>query len=379
VGGGVVTRDQVEVVLIAAAWASGVGVVGLAVAWLARTASLRWLPVGVSLVAVGAVVAGMIGTSRAMFLSEHDYEVTLLVCLVAGIVSFGFALLVGSRVVRWSGRLRQSARSFGDSGEYVGEVSGPAEFAALSAELHETSRRLAESRARENQLEESRRELVSWVSHDLRTPLAGMRAMAEALEDGLVDDPARYHRRIRTEVDRTVRMVDDLFELSQIHAGLLVPTLVTVALGDLVNESLISAESVAAAKGVRLGGRVDEGLMVEADPATFSRVVGNLLMNAIRHTPPGGEVMVEGRADGDWVELSVRDRCGGIPSDEIDRVFDVAFRGESARTPDPVVAESGGAGLGLAIVRGIVEAHRGQVAVDNVEGGCRFLVQVPLR
>jgi signal transduction histidine kinase len=368
------THDQVDIVLIAAGWSGAVGAVGLLVAWLGRRASLRWLPVGVAVVAVGAVVAGVIGTSRAMFLSSHDYGVILWVCVVAGVVSIVFSGLVGAAVVHWSGRLREGARSFGESGEYAGKVGGPAEFAALNDQLHETSGRLAESRERERQLEDSRRELVSWVSHDLRTPLAGLRAMAEALEDGMVDDPARYHRQIQTEVDRTVRMVDDLFELSQIHAGLLVPAFETIALGDLVSESLAGAESVAAAKGVRLGGQVEDGVLLRADPAAFSRVIGNLLMNAIRHTPADGVVEIRGRSHAEWVELSVSDGCGGIPEDEIDRVFDVAFRGGGARTP-----ESGsGAGLGLAIVRGIVEAHRGRVEVDNLAGGCRFLVQMPL-
>lgn len=373
------TRDQVDIVLIAAGCSGAVGVLGIALAWLLRKGSLRWLPVGVAAVAVGAVVAGVIGTADAMFLSAHDFTVVLWVCGAAGIVSLVFSMLVGAAVVRWSAQLREGTRSFGESGEYDAAVGGPAEFAGLSDQLRETSDRLAESRQREARLEESRRDLVSWVSHDLRTPLAGLRAMAEALEDGLVDDPARYHRQMQVEVDRTTRMVDDLFELSRIHAGLLEPQLVTVSLGDLVSESLAGAESLAAAKGVRLGGAVEDGLLVRADPAALTRVLGNLVMNAIRHTPADGVVEISGRAQRDWVELSVSDSCGGIPAGELDRVFDVAFRGEAARTPQSrEVDESGsGAGLGLAIVRGIVEAHRGRVEVANVAPGCRFLVRIP--
>lgn len=371
------SQDQIDIVLISAGWAGAVGVIGLVLAYVLRGASLRWLPIGVSLLAVGAVLAGVIGTAQAMFISDHDYEVILWVCLVAGVVSFAFAGLVGAAIVHWSGRLREGARTFGESGAYAATaIGGPSEFSALNDQLHETSRRLAESRDREHRLEDSRRELVSWVSHDLRTPLAGLRAMAEALEDGLVDDPGRYHRQIQTEVDRTVRMVDDLFELSQIHAGLLLPALERVALGDLVSESIAGAESLAAAKGVRLGGRVDEGVLLNADPAALSRVIGNLVMNAIRHTPTDGTVEIIGRSRNDWVELSVSDGCGGIPTDEIGRVFDVAFRGGGARTPESTSAGSG-AGLGLAIVRGIVEAHRGRVEVGNVGSGCRFVVHMP--
>jgi signal transduction histidine kinase len=202
--------------------------------------------------------------------------------------------------------------------------------------------------------------------------------MAEALEDGMAEDPARYHRQITEEVNRTVRMVDDLFELSQIHAGMLEPSLQTVALGDLVSESLAAAESVAASKGVRLDGRVEGDVLVHVDPGAMSRIIGNLIMNAIRHTPSDGAVQVRGWASADSVGLSVRDGCGGIPGEEIDRVFDVAYRGGAARTPDPAAAWSGtGAGLGLAIVRGLAEVHSGRVQVENVADGCRFVVTIP--
>ncbi|MGZ4485908.1 MAG: sensor histidine kinase [Nocardioidaceae bacterium] len=369
------THDQWAVVGIAAAWSAAVGVVGIAVGRLLRRGSLRYLPAGVALVAVLAVVAGIVGTARAMFLSAHDYAVVLLVSLVAGLVALAFAMAVGATVVRASRSLREDARRFGESGRFVADdrPAGPAEFSQLAAELTRTSERLAESRARATRLEESRRELVSWVSHDLRTPLAGLRAMTEALEDGLADDPDRYHRQMRAEVDRMVRMVDDLFELSRIHAGVLALSLQTVALGDLVSEAIAGADPVARSRRVRLDGSAEAGVLVRAAPAGLSRVVGNLVMTAIRHTPADGLVEIHGRAVGDGVELSVRDGCGGIPEADLGRVFDVAWRGGQARTPD---ADSG-AGLGLAIVKGIVEAHHGRVLVRNEAPGCRFLVQLP--
>jgi signal transduction histidine kinase len=372
------THDELVIIGIAAGCATSVGVLGLIAGWTLRGASLRWLPAGVAIVASAAMIAAVVGTARAMFISEHDYTVVLWICLVAGIVSACFGSLVGAVVVRSSRQLREGARRFGESGRYDAEVTGPAEFTALNDELRETSRKLADAREREQRLEESRRELVSWVSHDLRTPLSGLRAMAEALEDGMVDDPARYHRQISAEVNRTVRMVDDLFELSQMHAGLLVPSPQTVALGDLVSESLAAAESVAAVKGVRLDGHVDSQVLLRVDPNAMSRVIGNLLMNAIRHTPSDGAVQIRGWSREDAVELSVRDGCGGIPTEDIDRVFDVAFRGGAARTPDAEPPPSGsGAGLGLAIVRGLVEVHHGRVEVENVENGCRFVVTIP--
>jgi signal transduction histidine kinase len=371
--------DRLAVVLIAVAWSGAVGVLGLVVGRLLRTGSLRWLPLRVALVAVLAVVAGVFGTAQAMFLSAHDFSVVLTVLLVAGVVALLFAMLAGANVVRASRSLREDTRRFGESGRFEpGRPAGrgPAEFAelaGLSDELIRTSERLAESRARERRLETSRRELVTWVSHDLRTPLAGLRAMTEALEDGLAEDPQRYHAQMRAEVDRMVRMVDDLFELSRIHAGVLPVGRQTVDLGDLVSETIATADPVARAKRVRLGGTVEEGALVQADPAGLSRVVANLVMNAIRHTPADGTVEISGRAVANGVELAISDGCGGIPHEDLARVFDVAWRGTQARTHD----ETSGAGLGLAIVKGLVEAHHGQVEVRNVGPGCRFLVRLP--
>ncbi len=365
------TPDQVSVVLIAAGWAAGVGVVGITLGWVTRRRSLRWLLSLVALVAVGAVVAGVMGTSRAMFLSDHDFGVVLLVCLVAGTVAVAFALGVGAVVVHSSRSLREEARHLGDEGDHADPMTRPAELAAVSDELARTSARLRVSRESERRMEESRRELVSWVSHDLRTPLAGLRAMTEALEDGLAEDPALYHLQMRTAVDRMVGMVDDLFELSRIHAGVQRLDRETLALGDVVSEAIAAAAPVARAADVRLGGAVGERLTVHADPSGLSRVVANLVMNAIRHTPAGGEVTISGTdIPGGGVELSVADGCGGIPEAELGRVFDVAWRGSAARTPS-------GAGLGLAIVKGVVEAHEGSVSVGNRPGGCRFVVRLP--
>jgi signal transduction histidine kinase len=218
---------------------------------------------------------------------------------------------------------------------------------------------------------------VAWVSHDLRTPLAGMRAMAEALEDGVVDDTEtarRYLNQIRLEVDRLSEMVDDLFELSRIHAGALRLSRSRIGLADLVADALAGAEPLARAKGVELRGQADEVVPVEADAGALGRALRNLIGNAIRHTPADGSVWVRAGADGDHARLSVADGCGGIPEADLPRVFDIAFRGEAARTPTP----EGGAGLGLAIARGIVEAHDGAVDVVNEGPGCRFDIRLPL-
>lgn len=370
------TGDHVRIVLIAAAWSGGVGIAGLLLIRSIRGRSLRLLSAVVSIVALFAVLAAMLGTAQAMFITRHDFQVMLLGSVIAGIVGLAFATTVGAAISTSSRKLREEARRFGDSGEFVVTHAGPAELRELSEELAQTSRRLLESRERETRLEQSRRELVSWVSHDLRTPLAGLRAMTEALEDGLVEDQARYHAQMRHEVNRMVRMVDDLFELSRIHAGVLHLTLQPVSLGDLISETLAGADPVARDRRVRLGGHVEQGLELVADPGEMSRVISNLVMNAIRHTPVDGSVWVEGRAVPEGVEFSVLDSCGGLSEQDAARVFDVGWQGSPARSPDRGPGGPG-AGLGLAIVRGIVEAHSGQVAVANEGNGCRFRVLLP--
>jgi signal transduction histidine kinase len=382
-------NDQLEILLVALGCALMVGTLGLAVAWSIRGLSILWQLALIVVVAIGSVLAGILAISRLMFLNDHDRDVVTLVMGASGAVALGVALAVGTAISRWSEALRRDAQSLDTQGSFVGTARGPSELARVSDELQRTSERLEESRLREQRLEGSRRELVSWVSHDLRTPLAGMRAMTEALEDGIAEDPSRYHRQIRAEVDRMVRMVDDLFELSRIHAGVLTVAPETVLVRDLISEAIAGADPMARARSVRLGGDVEEGVAVTADPVGLSRVMTNLIINAIRHTPADGTVEVHARAVPTGVELSVTDGCGGISEADMERVFDVAWRGEPARTPagdhqHGSTGGLGGAGLGLAIVKGIVEAHRGVVRVENVRSvpgvadGCRFLVHLPI-
>ena len=215
------------------------------------------------------------------------------------------------------------------------------------------------------------------MSHDLRTPLAGIRAMAEALEDGVVDDAAtvkRYHVSIRNEVDRLSGLVDDLFELSRINVGSMHLQLERVSLGDLVSDALSSASGIASAKGVRLNGVLDgRSPELELSAAEMGRVLRNVLENAIRHTPSDGVVHVETGVELAQAYVRVADECGGIPEDDIDRVFEAAFRGAAARTPG-----DGSGGLGLAIARGIVEAHAGEISVRNLNRGCSFTIRLPM-
>ncbi|MGQ4426307.1 sensor histidine kinase [Streptomyces violaceoruber] len=328
--------------------------------------------------AVGAAVAGMLETLTLLaYLDlprpDADTWVVIAACFLAAVLSLTVSLALGCAVVNHNPNWARTAPASEDNGRTSAsnvvsttgsEVSG-ADPAALDTRASSISGK------DEVAWEKSRRELVAWISHDLRTPLAGLRAMTEALEDNLVDDPRLYHARMRLEVERLTGMVSDLFELSRIQAGPLSMNLSRVSVYDLVDDALAGVHVLADERSVHLIGDPVEPVPIEADSREISRVLANLLVNAIRQTPADGTVTVGARRERDIVVLSVTDECGGIAPDDLPRVFDTGWRGTD--TPSPPA----GGGLGLTIVRGIVEAHRGCTEVYNVPGGCRFEVRLP--
>jgi signal transduction histidine kinase len=370
------------------AWALGsAGVAAAVAAMLLRVLRHATLAVQASVAALAPVLAvtvALLGTAATMFISTHDLRALLVVTVAAGTVGLVTALALGERVARASLRLGDLAQRIGDDGlgmvpGVMGNAGGPSELRRLSAELESALARLAETREQAAAAEDSRRQLVAWVSHDLRTPLSGIRAMVEALEDGVVTDSetvARYYRTMGRETDRLAGLVDDLFELSRIQAGALHLELETIALDELVSDAVAGVSLAATTKGVHLRGDVASPTpVVELSIPEMARVVRNLLDNAIRHTPRGGTVWVEAALDEDRAAalVSVRDGCGGIPDPDLSRVFELAYRGDAARTPG-----DGGAGLGLAVARGLVEAHHGEISVRNEGQGCRFTIRLPL-
>ncbi|GAA3423716.1 sensor histidine kinase [Streptosporangium sandarakinum] len=369
-------------ILVIVAVTAGLGLLvalaGLGAMRLLRERSIGVMLAVVAVVTVVATVGGVVAITLEMIIEGTPRDIVLSVVAVGGLVGLGVAAVLARRVVAASRRLVAAVRAVPPSGEFAPPRGLPAELDTIARTLEQAYERIRLGHERERALESARRELVAWVSHDLRTPLAGMRAMAEALEDGVAGDPetvARYHRRIRLEVDRLSGMVGDLFELSRIHAGALRLSRSPVGLGDLVADALAGAEPLARAKSVRLAGEAGEVVPVVADAGELSRALRNLVVNAIRHTPADGTVLVRAAVEGEVACLSVADCCGGIPEEDLPRVFDVAFRGEAARTPG---ADGTGAGLGLAIAQGIVEAHEGTIGVVNAGAGCRFEIRLPL-
>ncbi|HZJ27102.1 MAG TPA: HAMP domain-containing sensor histidine kinase [Acidimicrobiia bacterium] len=372
--------DAFELIGIAA----GIALIGIPVGLLVLRA-LRTRPLGVqcaalALTTTGSLMLGALAAAQAMFISEHDLAALSVVLVASGTAGVITSLLLGARIGAASSDLVETARRIGGENPVgpVRVVDAPRELARLGEELAEMEIRLEAARRAERTLEASRRELVAWVSHDLRTPLSGIRAIVEALEDGVVDDPAtvaRYHRTLREEADHLAALVDDLFELSRTQAGALHLRFARVSLSDLVSDALASSAPVAAAKGVKLEGRVvGPPPELDASAPEVLRVLRNLLENAIRHTPSDGSILVEAGIDDDAPEsvyVSVHDSGGGVPEDDLDRIFDVAFQVDHARTP------GSGAGLGLAIAKGFADAHQGEITVCNESGGARFTLRLP--
>jgi signal transduction histidine kinase len=230
---------------------------------------------------------------------------------------------------------------------------------------------------RHRELEDLRRDLIAWVGHDLQTPLASIRAILEALADGVVDEPdmvQRYYATAQRDVRALSDLIDDLFQMAQLDAGGLQLDRSKSSLTDLISDTLESFSELAKREQVTLQGRADEGLdPVDMDTQRIGRVLTNLVSNALRHTPPGGCVQVEARRSGPGVQVTVSDTGDGIPAADLAHIFERFYRGEKSRS-----RLTGGSGLGLAIARGIVRAHGGDIRAESEAGhGARFTFTLP--
>ncbi|WP_198950561.1 cell wall metabolism sensor histidine kinase WalK [Kineosporia sp. A_224] len=370
----------VQVALFGLGWSGAVGLAGLLALRFLPRRSVRTDLAGVAAVAVGSLVAGLVGAAQAMFLSDHDLTVVAQIAVVVTPIALGVAVAAGRTVVRDVAGLRTRAAALAhlDASTASGAGRGRprlAELAAIDDDLTEAADRLTRGRIQRDALERSRRELVAWVSHDLRTPLAGIRAMAEALEDGVAAHPDVYLRRILHEVDRVGLLVDDLFELSRIQAGALTLDPLTVDLAELAHDAVDVVAPAARRRGVRVELAPLHGMSpVRVDPRTVTRVLSNLVANAVHYSPAGGRVLVDVAACDGRVVVGVEDCCGGIPAEDVARLFEPGWRANRSRTP----ASDVGGGLGLAIARGLARANGGEVDVTPRCGaGCRFELALP--
>ena len=377
---GVPSADLPAVAGLLAVAGGGSGLLALLLirpAVLGRLGGVRVQLVGAGLICSLLLLGMMLAGARAMFISGHDLSLLLTMLTFAAALSVGFGLLyampLSSRIERVRAGTERIAE--GQLGSEV-RVEGHDEVARLADDFNRMARALEEAAEREREMEKARRDLVAAVSHDLRTPLASTRALIEALADGVAADPqteSRYLSSASRELEHLSRLVDALFELARIDAGLLQLTLEEASLHDLISDTIASFQPQAERKGVRLAGElVGDVDPVLANPPRLQRVLHNLVSNALRHTPADGAVTLRATREGEEARVEISDTGEGIAAEDLPRVFERSFRGEQSRTR-PEKDDAPGAGLGLAIARGLVEAHGGTMNVESDLGrGSRF-------
>jgi len=335
-------NDLTHIALLALASSVPVVVLGGLIIRLARSWSITVSMVALVLIPTLATFAGVFGASR--FMADSTFQTIAVVLIIVAVVTLPAAVMLA----RYQARRTVWEKEIQDA---------------------------------ERVAEQSRRQLVAFVSHDLRTPLAGIRALSEAIADGVVspDEVRTQAKTIEQESIRLSEMVDDLFEMAKINAGAINAPYERVALDEVVDDVLTTHRIAARRAGVDL--EIDlpaKPVRVIGSDRALVRVLSNLVANAIAHTPAGGSVTLAVGTDEDGAWARVDDTGVGINAADLPRVFDVAYRGSNDRVPRSDSSLPSGSGLGLAIAAGLVRAHRGTLSAHNLAHGARFEVRLPL-
>ena len=318
-------------------------------------------------------------SAQLMFASPHDLRLAIVLLVFAGgiamILGYFLSSTVTERIHLLKGAAEKLAR--GDLQTRV-PVTGRDEVAALSTTFNQMAEQLQAADQKQRELEALRRDLIAWVGHDLQTPLTSMRAILEALSDGVVDEPEMVKRYLLTaqrDVMSLSALIDDLFQMSQLDTGGFPLHRARSSLSDLVSDTLESFSYLAKQQEITLEGQVESDVdPVTMDTQAIGRVFNNLISNALRHTPAQGRVSVWVRRAGAGVEVTVSDTGEGIRAQDIPHIFERFYRGDASRSRN----RGTGAGLGLAIARGIVQAHGGDIRVQSELGkGTQFTFHLP--
>lgn len=350
----------------------------LAVAFLTRLlarTSLRGRFVAVALVASMAALVNLGVLTVAMAVSERDAALVLTLLVYATAVAAACALVVARRSADAFHKLEDTSRRWasGNLEARIGALDAGPELEGLARTLDAMAIDVQRANARERDLEVTRRDLITALSHDLRTPLASLKAMVEAVEDRVVRDPSvisRYVREMRRSTDQLAAMVSDLFELAQLDAGAIEVEHRRARLGEVVQDALATVQTQADAKGLSLLAELGPASAADCSPR-LERVLQNLLVNAVRHTPADGTVRITAQLVDGRLAVAVEDTGEGIAADQLHRVFDPFYRGDPSRT-------GARSGLGLALAKRIVEGLGGTISAESAPSvGSRFAVEVP--
>ena len=362
---------------ITAVISSLVGYLAYRLGWIALTPSLRWGLLAIYAISSALTFFNVWFSAKLMFASEHDLLLSIVLLVFAGGMAMALGYFLSSTVTDRMHLLKRAAEELakGNLDTRV-PVSGRDEVASLAETFNQMAVQLQAADQKQRDLERLRADLIAWVSHDLQTPLASIRAILEALYDRVVEDPETVKRYLNTaqrDVSSLSALIDDLFEMAQLDAGGIPLERANSSLADLVSDTLESFSELASRQNINLEGSVEPGVdPIFMDTQRIGRVFNNLISNALRHTPAGGRIEVRARRAGSGVEVTVCDSGEGIRPEDIPNVFESFYRGEKSRS-----RATGGAGLGLAIARGIVRAHGGEIRVESQPGNTRFIFTLP--
>lgn len=341
----------------------GAGVFGILL--LRRLPTLRLQLAGLALLAVTLPLVTVVVSGLVMFQMHADLKI-LLLTTGAAVSVLVCAIALTRSIAGRVDELRHAAQQLaGGDLETRAPATGPAELAELAGAFNEMAANI-------DQLFESRRQLVAAASHDLRTPIAAIEAMHEAIEDGLVE-PDHYLPALREQARSLRILIDGLFEVARIDAASLTLDLRDTDLDAIVESCLRAVEAEATGRGIELRSDVDTAATrVRCAPEQIERVVVNLLANALRYTPRGGSITVRTTAGRGEVRVLVEDDGTGLSPDAQSQMFERFWREDRARS------SRGNSGLGLTIAKGLVEAHSGRIWAENrVEGGARVAFALP--
>ena len=345
--------------------------------WIALTPSLRWGLMAIYAISSILTFFNVWFSARLMFASEHDLLLASVLLVFAGGMAMALGYFLSSTMTDRMHQLKQAAEKLAQGNlETRVSISGRDEVATLAASFNQMAAQLQNADEKQRELEHLRTDLIAWVSHDLQTPLASMRAILEALSDGIVEEPETVKRYLNT-AQRDVRalsaLIDDLFQMAQLDAGGIPLEIENASLADLISDTLESFSELASRQNITLKGSAETNVdPVLMDTQRIGRVLNNLIGNALRHTPNGGQVEVRARRARVGVEVTVSDSGGGILPEDLPNIFESFYRGEKSRS-----RATGGAGLGLAIARGIVRAHGGEIHVESQPGNTHFIFTLP--
>lgn len=345
--------------------------------WMNRAPNIRSALLGSYALACLLTFINVWLTARLMFTDQHDLLLGTVLLIFAGAIAMALGYLLTSSFLDRIKTLDQAAKRIADGNLSIRiPVEGRDELAGLAHTFNNMTSQLEEAQEKRKQLESLRKELLTWIGHDLQTPLTSISAIIEALSDGMVQDKEteqRYYDTAKKNISALSHLIDDMFQMAQIDAGGLELNIDSVSISDLISDTLENFTELSNQKNILIQGKVGPDLdEIQVDAQRINRVLNNLIENAIRHTPQNGTIRVTADRSNKGVIVEVSDNGEGIDPGDLPYLFDKFYRGEKTRR-----TAMKGTGLGLAISKGIIDAHGGEIWASSILGRTTFTFVIP--